>query len=208
MKNKTLKKKKSLRNIFILLVSTFLFSFLFIVYLSYTRHIEYSDILTNINTRSIPKIIDSSQVNKHVNFLVYSTEKLNNSRTQASRRLTYESIVKEIKQIIHLGNKTKTTNSFLDNNLKVIQNELHALNFLIEKRLILRRKIEKKLQSLNHINTEVLLLYETFYFHTIENKIAINNWRVHFAELVNLSYQAQNITKLNVLRQNISKQKV
>ncbi|NQY94304.1 MAG: GGDEF domain-containing protein [Campylobacteraceae bacterium] len=207
MKNKTLKKKKSLRNIFILLVSTFLFSFLFIVYLSYTRHIEYTDILSNINTLSIPKIIDSSQVNKHVNFLVYSTEKLNNSRTQASRRLTYESILKEIKQIIHVGNKTNTTNSFLDNNLKVIQNELDSLNSLIEKILILRRKIEKKLQSLNRINTEILLLYETFYFHTIENKIAINNWRVHFAELVNLSYRAQNITKLNVLRQNISKQK-
>jgi len=207
MKNKILKKKKSLANIFILLVATFLFSFLFVVYLSYSRHVEYTHILDNINTRSIPKIIDSFQVNKHVNLLVYSTGKLINSKTQASRRLTYSNIINVIEQIKQVGNKLNKTNSFLSNNLKVIQNELYSLNSLIETRSEIHTQIELKIQTLDEINTEVLLLYDEFYYQSIENKISINNWRVHLAEIVKLSYQTINITKLNNLRQNILRQK-
>jgi len=207
MKTKTLKKKKSLANIFVVLVATFLFSFLFIVILSYTRHTEYENTLSDMNVHSIPKIIDSSQVNKHVNFLVYSTEKLNNSKTQASIRLTYQTILKEIKIIKDLGSKLEDSNSFLINNLNVIKNELYALNSLVENRLSIHKKIQNKIKVLNNINAETLLLYENHYFNTMKNKISINNWRVHFSEVVNLTYQALNITKLNQLRQNISKQK-
>jgi len=206
MENNLKEKKKSLVNIFIILVATFLLSFLFIVFISYTRHIEYKNVLTNISTLSIPKIIDSSQVYQHATSLVYSTEKLNNSKTQASRRLIYATITKEIKQIKKLSNKLSSENSFLNNNLTVIQNELHQLNLHIENRLNIQKKIESRIEKLNDLHTKILSFYEKNHGNNIDNKIAINNWRIHFAEIVNLNYQSLSITRLNHLRQNISRQ--
>ena len=206
MKNFNLKEKKSLSNIFIILVSSFLLSFLFVVYLSYSKHIEYTNVLKKINGILIPKIINSSQVYQHVNSLVYSTEKINNSKTQASRRINFEAIKEEVSQIQILGNKLVKDNYFSSNNLTVIQSELNELNTLIKKRLFIERTIKQKIQLLNQLNTELLHFYEKYYYNSINNKFAINNWRIHFGEIVNLSYQALNITKLRLLRENTTRQ--
>jgi len=200
-------KKTSLVNIFVILVATFLFSFLFIVFLSYTKHIEYKNILTTINTLSIPKIINSSQVFHHANSLVYLTEKLNNSKTKASRRLVYNEIVKEIKKIKRLGNKLSEGNTFLNTNLDSIKSELYELNILIENRLNIQKKIETKVEMLNNLQSQVLSFYEKNDVNIFKNKMEVNKWRLYFTEITKLSYQSLNIRKLNQLKENISQQK-
>jgi diguanylate cyclase (GGDEF)-like protein len=208
MRSDLLKKKKSLVNIFIILAATFLFSFLFIVFLSYSKYIEYKEVLATINNHFIPKIINNSKVFQHANSLIYATEKLNNSKTQASRRLMYRTILNEISQIKELENKLSQNNSFLNNNLKVIKNELDQLNFHIDKKLNIQKELENKTKELSYLDSDILNFYEKNYSKSIDKHIAINNWRIHFEEIVNLSYQSLSISRLNQLREIISREKI
>lgn len=192
--------RKSLVNIFIAFFSTFLILFILLIVTSYYRLTEYKNLLNNMTTTSIPKILESSNVFDQVNELIYLTEKLNKSNSQAFRRITFNSIQEKIIAIKKQGNAISNENLFLSNKLEVIQKELFELNNLIETRLLIEKKLKKELEKINTINNTVNTLYKKNLLIVNNEKNSFDTWRLTFSEIVNLTYQALTLNRLNPLR--------
>lgn len=199
-KNKLLKPKESLVNKFVILLLTFLTLFIFVIVVSYCRLTDYKELFNDITSKSIPKIVKSSNIYKQTNELIFLAEKLNNSKTQAFRRITLNQVKNKINTIKDLEKKYTRKNDYLINSLNVINEELLELNTLIKQKLILQNKIEEQNNKLFILNKNILSIKTEDKFSKTSNL-----WKITYSEIVNLSFKSLTLNKLNALKTNIKK---
>ncbi|WP_293758191.1 diguanylate cyclase [uncultured Paraglaciecola sp.] len=118
-----------------------LFVFILLSYFTFTRLLSFESTLTDISNKSLPNLIQISQLYSQASKLLESTELLSKSSSDASKRLAEKQLQSNLMNIRNSA-KEIFANEFLDTQINTISIELNEFSDLIEERLQTKNIIE------------------------------------------------------------------
>jgi diguanylate cyclase (GGDEF)-like protein len=118
-----------------------LFVFILLSYFTFTRLLSFESTLTDISNKSLPNLIQISQLYSQASKLLESTELLSKSSSDASKRLAEKQLQSNLMNIRNSA-KEIFANEFLDTQINTISIELNEFSDLIEERLQTKNTIE------------------------------------------------------------------
>ncbi len=118
-----------------------LFVFILLSYFTFTRLLSFESTLTDISNKSLPNLIQISQLYSQASKLLESTELLSKSSSDASKRLAEKQLQSNLMNIRKSAKKI-FANEFLDTQINTISIELNEFSDLIEERLQTKNTIE------------------------------------------------------------------
>lgn len=118
-----------------------LFVFILLNYFTFTRLLSFESTLTDISNKSLPNLIQISQLYSQASKLLESTELLSKSSSDASKRLAEKQLQANLINIRKSAKKI-FANEFLDTQINTISIELNEFSDLIEERLQTKNIIE------------------------------------------------------------------
>lgn len=163
---------------------------------------SFQQLLQNITGSAIPAVVQSSRVYSQINQLLYLTEALSRSPSQAVRHNLYQDIQANL-QGLHSLTKEWQTGLYQNAQLQALTEEIDNLNQLMSERLELQNEVQ-------HRQLQIYQLYEQVELYI--SKLAQANeehhslWLLEFAGVVTLSGKASYSNRVMQLRQ--SKQQI
>lgn len=158
---------------------------------------SFQNLLQNITGSAIPAVVQSSKVYSQINQLLYLTEALSRSPSQAVRHNLYQDIQLNLQGLQSLTKEWQT--GFYQNaQLVALTEEIDNLNQLMSERLELQSKVQSSQQ-------QIYQLYEQVQLYT--SKLALadeerhSQWLLEFAAVVTLSGKASDSNRVMQLRQ-------
>lgn len=158
---------------------------------------SFQNLLQNITGSAIPAVVQSSKVYSQINQLLYLTEALSRSPSQAVRHNLYQDIQLNLQGLQSLTKEWQT--GFYQNaQLVALTEEIDNLNQLMSERLELQSKVQSSQQ-------QIYQLYEQVQLYT--SKLALadeerhSQWLLEFAAVVTLSGKASDSNRMMQLRQ-------
>lgn len=158
---------------------------------------SFQNLLQNITGSAIPAVVQSSKVYSQINQLLYLTEALSRSPSQAVRHNLYQDIQLNLQGLQSLTKEWQT--GFYQNaQLVALTEEIDNLNQLMSERLELQSKVQSSQQ-------QIYQLYEQVQLYT--SKLALadeerhSQWLLEFAAVVTLSGKASDLNRVMQLRQ-------
>ncbi|PIF04785.1 MAG: hypothetical protein CSA86_00535 [Arcobacter sp.] len=138
MKIKKLFDRSSLFFNFSILFLSIFFVFLVLIFFSYIKFVEYKKLVSDISDTSIPKVIRISNVYSNTKELTLLLDKMVNSNSNATKRLTYQRALQNI-EFIEQSN-INLNKGYLQN----IKNELKNITNLMKKEISYKKQIDLK----------------------------------------------------------------
>ena len=131
----------SLVKVFSAGITGIIFIFILLSYFTFTRLLSFESTLTDISNKSLPNLIQISQLYSQASKLLESTELLSKSSSDASKRLAEKQLQSNLMNIRKSAKKI-FANEFLDTQINTISIELNEFSDLIEERLQTKNIIE------------------------------------------------------------------
>ncbi|MCT6700171.1 sensor domain-containing diguanylate cyclase [Rheinheimera sp. 4Y26] len=158
---------------------------------------SFQNLLQNITGSAIPAVVQSSKVYSQINQLLYLTEALSRSPSQAVRHNLYQDIQLNLQGLQSLTKEWQT--GFYQNaQLVALTEEIDNLNQLMSERLELQSKVQTSQQ-------QIYQLYEQVQLYTSKLALADEErhspWLLEFAAVVTLSGKASDSNRMMQLRQ-------
>lgn len=186
------------RNGYFSLNKVFTISFAIVLILSgivasiaYDRLVAFEALLDETTTDSLPKVMNYAKMYSQVNELTYSTDSLLGASSQGQRKIAYEAIKEKIKAIpplaIELGN-----NKRLFAQIEVIEQEIDALNELIEQGLNITDMLSKQRKT----------MYRIYDVAVHDNALANADFAYAISTMIIEAEEALTFKRLNTIRQS------
>lgn len=133
----------SLNKVFIIAFSIVIMLSSIIASIAYDRLAEFQILLDDTTENSLPKVMNYAKIYSQVNELSYTTESLTHATSQVQRKIALDTINIKIADIYPLVTQFADNEQLLAQ-IKIIEQELSALNELIEKRLDIKSRLQKQ----------------------------------------------------------------
>ena len=191
MTNSAIKKgaRISLVKVFSAGLAGILFVFILLSYFTFTRLLSFESTLTDVSDKSLPNLIQISQLYSQASTLLESTELLSKSSSAASKRLAEKQLQANLIKIRRAATET-FGNEFLDTQLNTIAIELDEFSSLIEERLRTIDRIEALKIQMYDLNTQAI---------SIDNQQS-SPWILNFSQALVSVSRALNEKKLQRVR--------
>lgn len=188
----------SLNTVFISAFSIIIILSAIVAMIAYDRLIAFQGLLEDSTAKSFPRVMSYAKMYSQVNELTYSTDNLTKANTQGQRRIAYDELREKIDGITplvkELGNDRR-----LMMQLDVIEQEINALNGLIEEQLSIRDKLKVERNGVYRIHDIAI--------H--DEDIAHSDFAHIVSHLVIMSEEASSFKRLNQIKnasREVSKQ--
>jgi diguanylate cyclase (GGDEF)-like protein len=179
----------SLVKVFSAGITGILFIFILLSYFTFTRLLSFESTLTDISDKSLPNLIQISQLYSQAARLLESTELLSKSASGASKRLAQKHLSTNIINIRKAA-KNAFANEFLDTQLDTIVIELDEFSTLIEYRLQILAHIELLRAQMYELNVQAVNI----------KKQTSSAWVLGFSQIIMNVSRALNEKKMQRVR--------
>lgn len=119
--------------------------------ISYYRLVAFGTLLDDTTMKSLPTVMTYAKMYSQVNELTYATESLTSANTQGQRRIAGDQLKQKISAIPPLAKKLADEQRFLAQ-ITIIDQEIDALDRLIEERLDIRQQLAQQKTAIYRIH--------------------------------------------------------
>lgn len=163
--------------------------------LNYSRLKNFSYILSDITENSLIETAKAAELNNVLKEILYLTERLTNANNLASRRIAIRKLQQQELNLIELIGKFDNA-IYLNNQVKTVRAEVVQLDKLVIQRIT-------NSQQLQQLNEKIYVLHDNIVAQLNLQKPSneIERSLMVLMKSANLTHKAQNITKLQPVRQ-------
>ena len=172
---------------------------LFSTVVGYERLVNFNNILSNITERSLPEAAKAGHLNNALKEVLYLTERLTNSTNLASRRIAIDKLKKQNELLLATLEELDGT-IHLHNQINTARREIQQLDKLVITRLNNAYKIQQLNQQIYDIHDQIVAQ-----LNKQKTSIVIERSLMLLIQSANLTYKAQNIDRLQSVRQTAEK---
>ncbi|MFQ3198440.1 MAG: diguanylate cyclase (GGDEF)-like protein [Paraglaciecola sp.] len=189
----------SLTTIFTATVISVLLTFISITALTYTRLLDFRQILDEIANTSLPNVVVLEQLNNNIASLSTISNGLSNAKSEPSLRIAEAQIENKLAEI-HLLAEQQIQDRFLYVQLNAISLELSELRELASASLHIKQQLTEHENILYRLNDQVGNLTSQIRFPSNDSQQE-QLWRTDFFEAITLASRGLNTTRLQTIRQ-------
>ncbi|MGB1297431.1 MAG: diguanylate cyclase domain-containing protein [Psychrobium sp.] len=188
----------SLNTVFITAFSIILILSAIVAMIAYDRLLAFQGLLEDTTASSFPKVMSYAKMYSQVNELTYSTDNLTIANTQGQRKIAYDELRDKFAGIeplvMELGNSRR-----LQMQLDVIEQEINALNGLIEQQLSTRDKLKAERDGVYRIHDIAIHdedIAHSDFAHMISHLVIMSEETLSFKRLNKIKNTSREISKI------------
>lgn len=192
-------RRLSLTTIFTVTFISVILIFISITALTYTRLINFRQILDEIANTSLPNVVMLEQLNNNIASLSTISNGLSNAKSEPSLRIAEAHIENKLKEIRLLAEQ-QVHDRFLFAQLNAISLELFELRELASQRLHIKQQLTDHEELLYRLNDQVANLASQDQLSSNAHQLE-QMWRTEFFEAVAITSRGLNSPRLQTIRQ-------